>query len=668
MTPRPALRLRHLPAAIALLCGAALPPGALAAMPAADVPPLAELADLPLADLLRVEVRGASRYAQPLADAAATVTVLDGDELRTQGYRTLAEALASVRGVYVSNDRNYSYIGVRGFARPGDYNARVLLLTDGARRNDALFDQAQIGHDAPIELDWVKRLEFVSGPGSAIYGGNALFGVINAVMLDGGDVNGTRVSVDAGSAGSRRLGLVAGGRLPGEREWFVGAAVYDAQGRDLHFPEFAGEGHDGWVRGLDGEKYQKLHGKYREGPWRLSASFSSRDKAVPTAAFGTAFGEPGTRTLDQNALLDLAYDGERADGGRLQFRLYRGEFRYNGDYRYSGPLDNRDESRARWYGAEYRLSGRAGEAHEWMVGAEAQRNARLWQRNHDVAPAALLLDGDHPASSAGVFVQDSWRFHPRWLLNASLRYDRHSDYAGIASPRLALIHQPTPELTLKAMLDRAYRPPNAYERFYDDGGVLQKANPGLRPERVRAAELAAEFRLGARGRSGISVYRNEVRDLIEQVTDSDGLEVFTNRPRVRLEGVEVEAENRWENGVRVRGSLAWQRARADDGSPLSNAPRRLGALVFSAPLGGGWTVAGQWQGLSSRLARSSTVGGHGIVNLVFSSRALPGLGAWSVGIHNLGDRRYRDPVSAAHLQDAIAQDGREFRVRWTLAL
>lgn len=640
-------------------------PGGLSAAPAAADPPLA---DLPLADLLRVEVRGAARYAQPLADAAATVTVLDEEELRTQGYRTLAEALSGVRGVYVSSDRNYSYIGVRGFARPGDYNARVLLLTDGARRNDALFDQAQIGHDAPVEIDWVKRLEFVSGPGSAVYGGNALFGVINAVMLDGGDVNGTRVSVDAGSAGTRRVGLVAGARLPGEREWFVGAAVYDAQGRDLYFPDFSGTGNNGWARGLDGEKYQKLHGKYRSGPWRLSASFSSRDKTVPTASYGTAFGEAGTRTLDQSGLLDLAYDSERAEGGRQQFRLYRGEYRYDGDYRYAGPFDNRDQARAHWFGAEYRLSGHLGDAHKWMFGAEVQRNARLWQRNFDVAPAATVLDSDRASTTRGVFVQNSWRFHPQWLLNVSLRHDRHSDYAGILSPRLALIHQPTPDLTLKAILDRAYRPPNAYERFYDDGGVVQKANPGLRPERVRAAELAAEFRLGARGRSGISVYRNEVRDLIEQVTDNDGLEVFANRPHVRLAGVEIEAENRWENGVRVRGSLAWQRARTADGSPLSNAPRRLGALVFSAPLGAGWTVASQWQGLSSRLSRSSEAGGRGIVNLVFSSRALPGLGAWSLGVYNLGDRRYRDPVSAAHLQESIVQDGREFRVRWILAL
>jgi iron complex outermembrane receptor protein len=126
-----------------------------------------ELAELSLDDLLRVEVVGATRYAQPLSDTPASVTVIGREELHNQGYRNLGEALATVGGVFTSSDRNYTYLGVRGFNRSGDYNSRVLLLTDGARRNDALFDQALIGNESPVEMDWVKRLEFVSGPSSA---------------------------------------------------------------------------------------------------------------------------------------------------------------------------------------------------------------------------------------------------------------------------------------------------------------------------------------------------------------------------------------------------------------------------------------------------------------------------------------------------------------------
>ncbi len=76
-----------------------------------------ELAELSLDDLLRIEVIGATRYAQPLSDTPASVTVIGREELQNQAYRNLGEALSTVRGVFTSSDRNYTYLGVRGFNR-----------------------------------------------------------------------------------------------------------------------------------------------------------------------------------------------------------------------------------------------------------------------------------------------------------------------------------------------------------------------------------------------------------------------------------------------------------------------------------------------------------------------------------------------------------------------
>lgn len=628
----------------------------------------AALAGLSLADLLRVEVRGATRYAQPLSESPASVAVIEREELRRQPYRHIGEALASLPGVYLSNDRNYTYLGVRGFNRSGDYNSRIVLLTDGSRRNDALFDQAMVGHESPIEIDWVKRLEFVSGPGSALYGGNALFGIANAVLLEGRDIEGARVSLDAGSGESRRLGIVAGQRLADDGDVFFGFAAYRARGEDHTYPEFADGITDGRARGLDDERYHKAYGRLRWGDWRVVGSFSTREKGLPTGAFDTAFGVDGTQTVDTHGLFELAYDGRLANGRQQQFRVFKGTYRYDGDYRYAGPLENRDEARADWYGADYRLGAAAGATHRWMLGVEAQWNTRLAQRNFDLAPMNAVLDDDHPSRTYGFFVQDEWRFDPRWLLNLSLRYDRHSDYSAFVSPRLALIYQHDEDMTLKLMAGRAYRPPNAYERFYDDGGTLQKANPELRPERIRSIELAADFRLGWAGRAGFSVYRNEMRDMIDQVVDpADGLFMFTNLSRVRAHGIELDGEHRWSGGYRLRGSVGWQQSWAA-GSTLGNSPQLLGKLVFSVPVATGWTLAGHWRGMSGRKTLGGRVAGHNVFDLMLSSDRPGGFGEWSVAIHNLGDVRYADPVSSAFRQDAIEQDGRQFRLRWTLPL
>ena len=195
-------------------------------------------------DLLSVEVVStASKFPQAIREAPASITVVTDEEIRRFGYRTLADVLRSVRGFYTTYDRNYAYVGMRGFARPGDYNTRVLLLVDGHRLNDDIYDQAPIGTDFPIDLSLVERVEVIRGPASSLYGTNALFGVINVVTKTGADRKGVRADAAAGSLATGGAGA-SYGRLFGDgRELLVAATTYRSAGqRQLHFPEFGADG------------------------------------------------------------------------------------------------------------------------------------------------------------------------------------------------------------------------------------------------------------------------------------------------------------------------------------------------------------------------------------------------------------------------------------------
>jgi iron complex outermembrane receptor protein len=100
-----------------------------------------DLTTLSLDELLRMNVdvvSSASKFAQEVSSAPASITIVTGEEIRRLGQRTLKDILEGVRGFYTLDDRNYSYVGVRGFARPGDYNTRVLLLINGHRVNDPI--------------------------------------------------------------------------------------------------------------------------------------------------------------------------------------------------------------------------------------------------------------------------------------------------------------------------------------------------------------------------------------------------------------------------------------------------------------------------------------------------------------------------------------------------
>ena len=87
-------------------------------------------------------VFAASRFDQPLSEAPSSVSIVTASDIRRYGYRTLADILGGARGFFTTNDRNYSYAGLRGFARTGDYNSRRLLLIDGQGRVRGHYDSA----------------------------------------------------------------------------------------------------------------------------------------------------------------------------------------------------------------------------------------------------------------------------------------------------------------------------------------------------------------------------------------------------------------------------------------------------------------------------------------------------------------------------------------------
>src|SRR5450631_4637653 len=84
-----------------------------------------DLTGITLEQLLTVEVSSASKYSQPSSEAPSAVQVISREEIQLHGWRTLSEALSSLPGIYINNDRVYDFPGARGFQIPGDYNTRL---------------------------------------------------------------------------------------------------------------------------------------------------------------------------------------------------------------------------------------------------------------------------------------------------------------------------------------------------------------------------------------------------------------------------------------------------------------------------------------------------------------------------------------------------------------
>ena len=639
----------------------------------------ADLTELPIEQLMQVQVvTGASKYAQTASEAPANVSVITAADIKAYGWRTLADILRSLPGLYTSYDRNYTTLGARGFLRSGDYDTRLLLLIDGYRTNDPIFDQASVGTESMLNVDLIERVEYVPGAGSAAYGSNALFGVINVITKRGRDIGGVQVSGSTGSsnAPNTREGRVTWGKqAENGAEWLLSASIDDSPGRDLYFAQFDKPGvSDGVARGMDFDRAKRLFAKGSAGEFGLTFGYVDRTKGVPTASYAQSFNDPRSRTVDTRQMFNGIWQHMVDDMTDVSARVYWGRYVSLGDYTYNPPPAgiNRDVFDTAWYGTEVKLVTRRIERHTLVVGTELQRDYRDAMRNFDTLPYVSYLDDRRNNNRVGVYVQDQFVLHPDWVLDTGLRYDHTSFAPGIFSPRVGLIWHAAPTTTVKAIYGMAYRAPNDYELNYQTsapGG--QQVNTGLSAERIRTYETVVEQQVAVGGKATLSVFQNYVANLISQSADPNtGLLYFSNVARVRTRGAELGYEQNWPGGTRLRTSYSFQHSEdIDTGQTLSNSPRHMLKINATAPLWrDDWRAGVEAQYISNRLTASGAVGGYWIANLtLLATRLAPNL-EMSASLYNLFDRRYADPVGPEQPQPSIQQDGRVFRLKFTYTI
>jgi iron complex outermembrane receptor protein len=620
-----------------------------------------------LEELMGVEVVfAASRHDESPREAPFPVFIVSRDEIRRHGYRTLADVLERVPGFYVTNDRNYQYLGVRGFGRMGDFNAHVLVLLDGTRVNENVYDYVGVGGDFVVDMDLVERVEVVLGPSASLYGTSAFFAVVNVVTRRGRDLAGGELAAGVGSF--RALGVRAtyGRRLDSGVEFLVSSDVFDTPGPRLYFPEFDEPAtHHGVTEGTDDESHHRV---FAHVEWRglsLQASRAFREKGIPTGAYGTVFGELRNRTWDEATQVTLS--GERRLGRRASASasVNYGEVGYDGDYLFAETpsVVNRDTARGQWWRLEASVLF-AASGHTVSFGGEFQDNLRQDQSNKDVQPEVVHLDSRADGERWAFYAQDQIGLPGHVRLSAGLRYDAYPTFGGTTSPRLGLVWQ-RGSLTVKALFGRAFRAPNEYELHYtaEDQVPPQRGNTALRPETIDTAELVLERSAGRDVSLLASAFHADARHLIGVSRDGDeGAMMFRNGDRIRSIGLELGAQLR-RGRASARLSYAFSRTRSarDDGR-LVNSPSHLARASVSVPLGERLSAGVDAEYASSRRTLAGRETGDAFMtHATVLARGLPGRLEASASVYNLFDRRYADPGAEEHVQDLLYQDGRTFR-------
>src|SRR5580704_7870644 len=304
------------------------------------------LDSLSLEELMQVKVQSAALHPQTLQDAPASVTIITAEDIRKYGYRTLGEALAAVRGFYVSNDRSYESIGVRGFSLPGDYSSHLLVMVNGHNMADNIFNyMLYFENDFPIEMNLIRQVEIIRGPSSALYGSNAMFATVNIITKSPEELDPLSVIADTGSFGEKKGQIIAAGSL-GSATVLFSASVFNNTGESpLYFPEFnTPQNNNGEAIGMTGEKGYHFFSTLLWRDWTVTAAFSGDSKIQPISWGSTIFNDRGTRNNDERNFIHAAYQRE-IGGGTLRWRTYYDAFHYEGrgDYALGGGAveDNR---------------------------------------------------------------------------------------------------------------------------------------------------------------------------------------------------------------------------------------------------------------------------------------------------------------------------------------
>jgi outer membrane receptor for ferrienterochelin and colicins len=652
--------LRGLLGAIPVLC-------AISATAAAQDSAQGEVQDLD--GLLNTPVSTGAKYAQDIRQVSGSVSIVTAEDIQRFGYRSLLDVLQSMAGIYISYERTYAQVGARGFSRPTDFNNRILLLIDGHSTNESMWGSAFLGDEMVLNLRAVDRIEVVRGPASAIYGTGAMFAVINVITRPGTSHQGARAELGGGSYG-RQSASAAGGFALGSRGAIaLSAMVENRDGRDLYFPEFdLPATHNGLAHNLD---YQRRAGGQFSAQLRdlsLRGQYTYRVTGIPTGSYGQIFNDPLSQVRDAAGYLELKYDHDLSAVQHFTARTYYDSYYYRGRYPLPGDL-NRDRASTRVMGAEAAIRWDPVPNNRVTAGAEYRWNT---QARFDVWDEGVLSASiDEPFSVVSLYLQDDFQILDKLSLLMGARHDESSIVGGATTPRVALIYDPTPGTTLKAMYGRAFRAPSLYESAYPVVGEK------LESERLDMAELIWMQRLGNNALLTSSLYRYYVDDLIDVVNDSASITVnFRNLEKVRAQGMEATLDVR--PAPRVRGYLNYSIGRAvndETGGQLTNSPDHLLKLGLAAEVSSRVSAAAELRYESGRrtvqgmrtdpffianfnleahpFGRTGALGGFGLLD------------GFDLGLRvtNLFDTRYAYPGGTEHVQASIEQDGRAVMVR-----
>jgi len=638
------------------------------------------------------EVVAASRVSEQVEDAPSSVSLIGERELSTFASPTIAEAVRGVPGIYLSDDRSYVTLGMRGLGRLGSYGNRLLVTYDGQPMNDNWIGSSYVGYDGLTDLGDVQRIEVVRGPGSVLYGTNALSGVINVVSQNNAEP-GVSAGISTNQSGVARARVRGDVKFGKEAGAWASVAIGRGNGREFYFPEYVGSpgAADGIARDVDGFQAGTFRGRAFWKFVSLQWSAHSYEKHLPTAEFATLFNDSRTKQKDARSYVELRAEPRLSDKVTMLSRLHWNHYTFRGQYA-RDPAEGGvevDTYRGSWLGIEERLEFTPLPYLRLTLGGEGQLHYQVEQHGSDDGGTFLDDTGSNgrPFQVGALYALADATLSSRAQLSVGARLDAYSTFGSSLNPRAALIVKPYAAGNSKLIVGKAFRAPSIYELYYNDNGHTQVQSPYLRPESLYSVELEHAHRISASLVATANGYANYAAHLISPMglsTEAEPLHYQNENSPLVVLGGEVGLRREFRQGAMFALSYGFavsrflqsngagdlfSFAKATDKRSVANAPVHLASAKAVIP------IINRALNLASRLTitgprfdryentsdpSQGKTGTAVIADLVFSGEESRYGVRYAFGVYNALDWRYSVPVSTEFTQRSIVQDGRSF--------
>lgn len=453
------------------------------------------------------------------------VSVITGDEIRNSGARDLTDVLRLVPGFEIMQDLQFVMgLGLRGsWANEG----KVLVLMDGHQMNELLYQTVTVGNRFPV--DAIERIEIIRGPGSAIYGGSAEYGVINIITRAASSLNGVGMYVTSGlhsgAVGRTNAGFMMGHKA-GEVSW------------DLSF--FGGRGivseeksFDDPLRDLNGEDLTKTHAD----PFNINAGMKYKGLAARVMYDEYETNDPQSFISYKGFFTDLRYTWKVSDKLQVipQFRyLNQVPWVYGSVESHEADFESRAVRTLGQVDAQYTITRKSsvvfGALYFHDKGIDLLEGAGFGGEN------SMTLN------NYAFFAQGLFKHR---LANTTIgfRYEKNNRYGAAFVPRLALTKK-IENLHFKVLYSQAFRAPS-----------IQNINIALngesKPEKSDVFEVELGYQFTPEMLLAVNAFSISTRDVLiygsegENETFNEWYENYDKSGSRGIEAVYTIRQKRW---------------------------------------------------------------------------------------------------------------------------